>query len=409
MSAKTYNLQYISKGLEIFFRQRLKTGEDIDILSNPVEQYHNAIASYCVSNISLFNSDYFFSWFDNIVNTYSGNTIPGEEFFATLINNFLHILQDASETCFMLIPLQFSVIKNNVYLGDGTFIITPFRYEKKSISIKTNKKKSSHICQRISKSIGLSAGDKTISDYLIDFEKCYSKYILYHPLLILPQCDIFENVKEYALGLALYAQNCLNIILIAKNKGAFVDRGTPLDYEEIKHIFIYSKQAGITSIPIWNHQNYFPYNLRTIATNKKCFLELLSVWNINTELAIAFRKSMRFFCWDVERLSRPLEYDSIRIQMTFTGIETFLLSFSSNGEKKKKIAAIMSKLYSGRFYSKKKIRESVINLYKARSNYIHAGINSSYKYQPHLTESGDFKPSDESLFVVRMAFANILM
>ena len=409
MNSKTYDLKYFSKGLEIFFRKRLKSGANIDILAPSVNQYHNDIANFCIQQISLFNSEFFLTWFDKTVNSYQGNRIPDEAYFIDQINDFLRELQNASEECFLIIPLQFSLLDKNIYLDNNCFILSSVNNGSNKFFLGTGRKSSRHICRWLSKRIGLDKTDHTITNYLIDFEKYYSKYILYHPLLVVCQRDIFENVKDYSVWLALYAQNCLKVILIAKNRNADMEHGVPVDYENMKHVFVYSKRAHISSIPVWRHQNYLPCDLQRIASMRKAFCELLELWNIDTELSHIFRKAIRFFCWDVERLSRPLEYESILIQMTFTGIETFLLSFSNRGEKKSKIATLMCRFYRGRSYTKKQIRDSVITLYQSRSDYIHSGKNSSHKYQPHLTDSLDFKPADESLIIVRRVFANILM
>ena len=68
----------------------------------------------------------------------------------------------------------------------------------------------------------------------------------------------------------------------------------------------------------------------------------------------------------------------------------------------------MKKLYRGKDYLPGEIESAVITLYNSRSQYIHTGSDTSYKYEPHFNELGDFIADNNSFEIVRSVFSNIL-
>lgn len=396
------------KQIELLARFAEEYGKEIDIYSRDVQEFHNSFAEFCYQTIDTYNSEYFISWFEQRINNHSV-VIPSSSEINQIIDDFLTWIPQSIVDCYLIIPLPFAEIKKSVSLGSGSFIINP--YPDNTTWLRHATKKSTDIIGReIEKCLNFQKNDIHITKELADFEKYYSKDILTHPLLIVTHRNLFENVCEYAVRYSLYAKMCIKIVLSVSNANTTIG-GRSINYQESEHIFICSKKHTLTSRYLSSPQNYFCYTLDLLheQENKGYLINLLSLWDNTMPLACLLRRAIMNFCWDADPRARTFEHNSIKILMLFTGIEILLLNFSKRGEKKNKIAQIMSNLYDGHIYEKNQIEQAVINLYNARSLYIHEGKNSSHKYIAHFNEYGNFVTDDDSLKIVEDVFFNILI
>lgn len=401
-------LDYFVRGLGIFIRKRIRNNTEIDFSEKDFQKFHREIALFCIQKIKVFNSDVFENWFEVNISFHNWKSVPSPKYLELLLNDLLSVLEKSIDECYAIIPLPFAHIDKSIEIGHNCFIIAPYQNGKSFFN------KSYKTPQRIGKTIsyilGLGKSDKRISQELDYAKGNYSHYILRFPLLVVKQIDIFENMEYYATALAAYARNCIKLVLNFFQSENLGEIGAPADYTEVRHIFIGAKGHSPISINLPFPQNYIKRRLNRFLfpEAKNIFISLLDVWQIDTKLAQTYRRSVHFFCWEMDDYAQPHGYLSIRIQMMFTGIETLLLPFSSSGEKKRKIARVMKKLYRGKDYSPGEIESAVITLYNSRSQYIHTGSDASYKYEPHFNELGDFVADNNSLKIVRSVFSNIL-
>ena len=384
--------------------------KNLDIYDQAVQKLHQEISLFCIRRINIFNSECFEEWFEVNINC-ADDIIPSDEELKLKLQSLLDELIKSVRNCYIITPLPFATISKSISLGINSFIINPYGKNQHWLFPKRYKKSPYLIGKIISKCLGMGKDDKRISNELSHFESFYSPYITNYPLLVVKFSDIYENALYYGTWLSSYVRNCIQVILISLGEKNDNLLSYPIKYKEVEHIFIGSDKDAPTSRHLIFPQRYFAYNMKALISQaaKDYFSPLFLLWDNDSPLAICFRRSLRFFCWDADPKAQTSEHLSIKIQMLFTAIEILLLGFSKIGEKKKKIALIMGELYTGNVYTRSEIANSVNTLYLARSHYIHSGEDSSRKYRPHIDDSFNLIEEDRSLRIVEEVFANLLI
>lgn len=406
--ASSVNRKQLNKKFLLFAVRYLHI---IDDDSDNFINYAQNCATYCIEKIGNFSNSVFRSWFDKEVNS-SRFIIPSNLTLRKKIKNLLKLHVSGTDEFFLLSPLQFAEIESNLRLGDDCVILSPHVNHLTSIKDYFKYRDFSEQCKFISEYFPQvkPSAIKELIDTLEHYKTCYGDKSNYHPLLLIHQNDIRDNVCDWAIFSTKYTRFCILLSLLCTEykleSGAIKNELI----RTVSRVYIFDRNSFVDCSPFRYPQANFCYDLSPLKEVKcqKIFQEIYNLIWERGELLNLYRRTLRFFFWDADDGAKTFEHRNIKFIMQIIAMEMFLLGGRKDSAKKIPMSYVLSRLYEGRKYNKKQIRYAVRAVYDSRSDFVHDGLSITEDYFEVLDKSFIYRCNDESLNIVVSTFANVL-
>lgn len=302
------------------------------------------------------------------------DTVLNGQTAKAIIDNIEDVLHQNMQDIFIIAPLKGAWISSSVVIGDFAIVKTSGGTAYFPSALPQNE-----IITEIASITGFT--EDRISEAIAKITFSRAKDLLSCPLLIVKRYGQYNAFGD--LGYCHFLFRYLNrfIRLVASHNKVTQDR-KHLGWVEADQFFCIDRSHNYNHYPIRDTLS-LNYNL-TFLTNEenqtalKKIIDLFESKEAN-ELQVTYFRSMKFYNSGLTNQEFSVDAISQQLLNTLIAAET-LLSFTTRGEKKSKLAHVMTGLTEVDEANKSRFIKAVIEAYIDRSSLMHAGKQELSKY-----------------------------
>ncbi len=366
----------------------------------------------------VFSWEIFLDWYENNI-VKSDFIIPTDITIKSLIDSFLILIENETKRCFCVLPLPKLRINKSIHLSDNIHIInTRWKSNNPNKKFFSSMSYYSDISQKqlvsqVRRFCHLSKEENEKFDEAISNILKYSKGFLLYPLLIIQDTTVFDTFEYYSKEIGNYIKCYLKVIALVENFDCD-DIEIYMENNQVKHYLVFNSMDYNTKA-LRTNTLFFPYiiNANKMYKHLDFFKSFIFPYKNDDVIMNIYKESLKSFCWDDDSNYQIPDYFFIRLVLMFSALERLFLGFSGMGSKKHPLANVISKLYTKRFPRKKVIKKAIINMYDARSNFVHNHNNHFVKYlkrvdwQNTTEKEMPYKIDDDSFEIFKQVVAQI--